>query len=121
VSAPEVGVSLRLLVIEGCPNVQPAAHLVSDVLGELGFSAEVPVEVVRDQESAERLGFVGSPTLLVDGVDPFQVDGGVPAVACRVYATPSGLAGLPDRDALRAVLRSAVSHAQHQRGAGTAG
>jgi hypothetical protein len=121
VSGSEVGVRLRLLVIEDCPNALPAADLVAGVLDELGSGAVVPVEVVRDQESAERLGFLGSPTLLVDGVDPFRVDGGVPAVACRVYATPSGLAGLPDREALRAVLRKAFSHEQHQRRASTTG
>lgn len=39
--------------------------------------------------------FVGSPTILIDGVDPFGVAGQSPAFACRVYATPAGLSGVP--------------------------
>ena len=40
---------------------------------------------------AGRRGFVRSPTILIDGVDPFGVPGQSPVVACRVYVTPAGL------------------------------
>ena len=62
----------------------------------VGLGAQpVRVTVVNSQEQAEEQGFVGSPTIRIDGVDPFAVPGQSPAVACRVYATPSGLSGVP--------------------------
>lgn len=44
---------------------------------------------------AEELGFIGSPTVLVDGRDPFARGGEPVAMACRVFRTPDGLAGSP--------------------------
>jgi hypothetical protein len=51
--------------------------------------------VIASQEQAQERGFVGSPTILINGVDPFGAAGQSPAYACRVYATPAGLSGVP--------------------------
>jgi len=51
----------------------------------------------------------GSPTLLVDGRDPFTVPGTVPAVACRLYKGENGRAeGAPAVPALNQVLEHAT-------------
>lgn len=55
----------------------------------------VRISVIASQQQAEEREFVGSPTILVDGVDPFAVAGQSAAFACRVYATPAGLSGVP--------------------------
>jgi hypothetical protein len=52
-------------------------------------------------------GFVGSPTILVDGRDPFAGAEASFGMTCRVYQTPDGLAGSLTPDQLRGVLRSA--------------
>lgn len=98
--------ALELLVIAGCPNVEPAARLLREVLTEVGLAdLDIPVEVITDQAGAQARGFVGSPTVLVAGVDPFAVPGAPPALACRVFRTPDGrLTGLPDRTALKAAI-----------------
>ncbi|MCX4965819.1 hypothetical protein OHA98_13415 [Streptomyces sp. NBC_00654] len=42
------------------------------------------VEVHDEAQAAER-GMNGSPTVLLDGVDPFAPAGAVPSVSCRLY------------------------------------
>jgi len=77
-----------------CPHVALARERVADALATAGREAVVAVEVVGTQEEAERWGFAGSPTILVDGVDPFPSDSG-PALACRRYPTEDGIQGAP--------------------------
>ena len=50
----------------------------------------VRTTVIASQVQAQERGFVGSPTILINGVDPFGVARQSPAYACRVYATPAG-------------------------------
>jgi hypothetical protein len=65
------------------------------------------LERVETPEDAERLRFIGSPTILLDGEDPFA-EGTEPSfgLTCRVYHTPDGLAGTPTLEQLRTVLRA---------------
>lgn len=96
---------IDLLVVPDCPNETPARDLLSAILAEQGLSAEVFTTVVSTPDDAQSRGFTGSPTFLIDGVDPFEQDGAHVGLACRVYRTAHGLAGLPDRDALTSALR----------------
>jgi hypothetical protein len=43
----------------------------------------------------KRVQFAGSPTILLDGLDLFPAGEPVSELMCRVYATPTSLAGLP--------------------------
>ena len=102
-------VMVELLVVADCPNQGSAAGLVRGVLDGLGMDEmPVPVRVVHSRVEAEQCGFSGSPTILIDGIDPFAEPGAQPALACRLYATSTGLTGLPDEAALRAAIRAAV-------------
>lgn len=65
---------------------------------------QVVTRVIADLPEAERLGRAGSPTFLLDGRDPFAEPGLAPGLACRVYRTSHGLAGLPERDQLHRAL-----------------
>jgi hypothetical protein len=56
--------------------------------------------LVETPEDAERLGFVGSPTILIDGHDPFARRDELPRMACRVFSTPNGLEGSPSVEQL---------------------
>jgi hypothetical protein len=56
------------------------------------------LERVETAEDAERLRFIGSPTILVDGRDPFAGVAAPFGLTCRVYRTPEGLAGSPTLD-----------------------
>ena len=50
----------------------------------------------------------GSPTILLDGVDPFAAAGAAPTVSCRIYRGPDGAAdGAPSVQDLTAALSAA--------------
>jgi hypothetical protein len=93
---------IELLVIPDCPHTEPALRLVQDALTELGLDGVLPrVTVVA---SAAARGFTGSPTILIDGTDPFGSSLPVSGLACRVYPGPSGL---PSPSSVLAALAAA--------------
>jgi hypothetical protein len=94
--------NIRVLAFEGCPNDQPTIALIEEVLRELGIEAEVNrVEV--SEENAERLRFLGSPTVQIDGVDiePAARERTGFGMSCRTY---SGGKGVPSRELLEAAI-----------------
>jgi hypothetical protein len=100
---------IMVLHIAGCPNLGLARARLTEALDRLGLAATVAERVVADADEAVTLGFGGSPTLLVDGRDPFPAAG--PAgLACRLYPSPSGPQGAPTVDALVEALRSCTAH-----------
>ena len=99
-------VEVTIQFFSGCPNWQEALSRVREAAREAGVSVTVTTVPVQTKAAADRLGFIGSPTVLVDGVDPFAVAGAVPALACRVYRTDAGVDGAPTVDQLTEVLRA---------------
>ncbi len=98
---------VTLRYFDGCPNWQTAYERLRRVMREEGLSVEPVLERVETAEDAERLRFVGSPTILLDGRDPFAAAGERFGLSCRVYPTPDGLAGSPTVEQLRRAIRSA--------------
>ncbi len=94
-----------LLYFDGCPHCTVAGQRLATALAEVGRGGESLRRVlVETPDDADRLGFVGSPTILVGGKDPFATGAEQPALACRVYDTPDGLAGSPTHEQLVEVL-----------------
>lgn len=93
---------LELLYFDDCPNWKVAAQRLDVVAGRCGLS--VDRRLVTTPEEAEAARFCGSPTILVDGEDPFASGGEPFGLACRVYQTPDGPAGSPTTGQLEAVL-----------------
>jgi len=94
---------IALLYFDDCPNWKVVDERLSAIAAE---RAELTVtrHLVETLEEAERVGFHGSPSILVDGVDVFaEPDAGV-GLSCRVYRTPAGLAGTPTVEQLRTAL-----------------
>lgn len=97
---------VELLVVPDCPHEKPAAAQLRSALDDIGLTAvDIERTVIATEEDAQRRGFVGSPTILLNGVDPFDVPGQRVAVACRIYP---GSGGLPDVSALRQALERAA-------------
>jgi hypothetical protein len=95
-----------LRYVEGCASWVAAHALLREVLDSTGHTdVVVRLERVGSPEEAGRLSFVGSPTILVDGRDPFEVPGAMAGLACRLYRTPDGLRGVPTREQLVDALR----------------
>ena len=88
---------IEVLYLEGCPHHQPAVELVHRVLREEGVAAEVQEVHVPDEATARALGFLGSPTIRVNGVDVELAarsshDYGI---LCRTYVVSGRRQGLP--------------------------
>ncbi len=95
---------IEVLYFEGCPNLEPTLELARRVAKELGVDAAVRAIEVRDQQEAERLQFLGSPSVRVHGVD---IEPGADArteyaLSCRVYEN----SGVPPKQLLVAALKS---------------
>ncbi|MGH9150076.1 MAG: hypothetical protein ACRD0D_08965 [Acidimicrobiales bacterium] len=56
-------------------------------------------------EAADAAGFRGSPTILLDGRDPFAEGEAQVGLSCRRYHTEAGVEGAPSQAQLAAVLR----------------
>jgi len=99
-------VELELLVVPDCPNEAEAIAAVQAAARQVGLGeVVVRTTVIDSDEQARGHGFAGSPTFLIDGVDPFAEPGAPIGVACRMYLTKGGgPAGVPDLAQLRAAL-----------------
>ncbi len=97
---------VRLLYFEGCPNWHVAEARLEEALAEVGADpASVIYQQVTTAEQAEALGFRGSPTILVDGTDPFADPKAPTGLACRIYRTGTGVQqAAPTVEQLQAVL-----------------
>ncbi len=98
--------TVTLLHIAECPNWEHAGVRLRTALDAVGRAGEhIEYVLLRTQEEAARYPFAGSPTVLIDGEDPFAHGGTMSELACRVYQTEDGLAGSPTVAELKAVLR----------------
>jgi glutaredoxin len=100
------GPRVELFVIPDCPYATLAETLLRSTLNELGLSG-VPVRTTVIATSAEaiRRGFMGSPSIEINGIDPWAQPDGAPALACRLYPSSTGL---PTQHSLARALCSAV-------------
>jgi hypothetical protein len=78
-------VEVELLLVPGCPHAQPAEELLGSALRAAGLgSTPILVSVIDSQRAAELRGFVGSPTIHINGHDPFAKPGrATTRSACR--------------------------------------
>jgi hypothetical protein len=106
-----VDVDVELVVVPDCPHAAAAQELLRTALDVAGLPRTgVRVSVIESRREAEERGFAGSPTILINGVDPFAEPGRPSALACRVYPGPAGPSWLPPADELtRALIRSAAA------------
>jgi hypothetical protein len=98
---------ITLLYFDDCPNWKVTDERLSAIAAERADLTVTrhPVDTLAE---AERVGFHGSPSVLIDGVDVFaEPDAGV-GLSCRVYRTPDGPAGAPTSAQLRTALTTAA-------------
>ena len=98
---------IEVLYFDGCPNHKPAIERVRQVLAEEGLSAEVLEVNVSEPSIAQKVGFLGSPSIRVNGLD---VEPGARrelayGMMCRPDAVNGRTEGLPSREMLRQAMR----------------
>jgi hypothetical protein len=111
-------VNVEVLWWEGCPSTERALTAVREALADLGLEGvEVRMREVHTDADAEEAGFVGSPTILIDGVDLVPAPADEPiSLSCRVYRRRDGrVSPIPDPDDLREALREAAERAEVKR------
>lgn len=86
---------VQLLHFDQCPNWTVADARLHEALALLGVVVEVEKALVTTPEQAEEWGFHGSPSVLIDGDDPFAEPSTPVGLSCRLYPTPEGLRGSP--------------------------
>ncbi len=98
------GKKVEVLYLEGCPNHSETVETAYSVVDELGIEAEIVEVEVNTLEDAERLRFLGSPSVHVDGVDiePEARTSSAYAFACRTYGAGEGV---PPRALIVAALQ----------------
>lgn len=97
---------ITIRYFEGCPNWRVALERAREAVDRADVhGVEVGFERVETAEEAERVGFRGSPTVLIDGRDPFADRDASPGLSCRVFATELGPQGSPSVVQLREALQ----------------
>ncbi len=95
---------IALLYFDGCPNHHDTLTLLNALLSEAGWNGDVRRLNIDTPELAEAMSFRGSPTVLIDGEDPF-LDAQAPVgLTCRIYPTDEGYQGTPPEPVLRAAI-----------------
>ena len=102
---------VQLLYIDGCPNWTLAEERLRQALEIVGVPATIERCLVDTQQAAERLHFVGSPSILLDGRDPFPFpsSSGTYGMTCRIYDTPEGLSGVPITEQFAEAVKEAAT------------
>jgi Domain of unknown function (DUF2703) len=107
--------NVELVWWEGCPSTSRALEAVRSALSELGMAdVEVQMREIETDDDAHAAGFVGSPTILIDGKDlvPAAEDEPI-GLSCRVYRRRDGrVSPTPDPDDLREALERAARRAE---------
>ena len=100
------GPLVEVLYFGGCPNHEKAAEVAERIAAELGLRPQLRLVNVADPEAAERLRFLGSPTVRVGGrdVEPGADERTDYALSCRVFRTERGFSGQPDEHWIRDAL-----------------
>lgn len=86
---------VRLLYFDGCPHWMVAHERLRAAMAQVGTETPIEQVLIESPQDAEANAFIGSPTIRVDGRDPFARGDEQVGLACRLYATPEGPAGSP--------------------------
>ena len=96
---------VEVLTVTECPHREMTLDRVRQALDRVGASQVVVTErVIDDPGVAVDAGMHGSPTVLIDGHDPFTAAGVEASVSCRLLPTVSGFDNAPSVEDLVAAL-----------------
>jgi hypothetical protein len=102
---------IEVLHFDECPNYGPTVDRVKEALRQEAQVADVVEVNVPDEATARSLGFLGSPSIRIDGID---IDPPARAskqfgLMCRTYSDAGKQVGIPPLDLIRNALREAAN------------
>jgi hypothetical protein len=97
---------VELLWWNGCPSWPQALEQLREAMAAAGLEPDgIEMREVPTDDDAGRLGFVGSPTIRVDGEDVVPPGDEPTGLTCRIYRLRDGrVSPLPDPQDLREAL-----------------
>ncbi len=97
---------VEVLYFEGCPNHAPTVERVREALQSENETADVQEIEVRTQGEAESLGFLGSPSVRINGFDiePEARSLKSYGLSCRTYLSGPTRSGVPSSELIRLAL-----------------
>jgi hypothetical protein len=101
-------VTIEILYFDSCPSWRRTEEDVRRVIADAGLEERTSVRLVevKTDDDAQRLRFLGSPTVRVDGtdVDRSAVGATTFGLQCRVYEYDGRLSGTPPPEWIRIAL-----------------
>lgn len=98
-------VRIDIVYTADCTSWEQTAFLVDQVLTDLGLQGEYFYWLCEDEDQAWEWDFIGSPTVLIDGKDPFRSPGEEPGLRLRTYfSAEKGMVAHPTYEMLRSFL-----------------
>lgn len=90
-----------------CTSWRQTVQMLTQAANELSLSVLISSRQVASDREAMELGFIGSPTVLIDGADPWPMPNAPAGLRLRPYFGPEGMLDGPSYDMIRAALRAA--------------
>lgn len=108
-----IDVKVEVLYFKGCPNHKPVVEQVRQALRSEQINVPVYEVEVADAAMAQRVGFLGSPSVRIDGLDVEPEAHGLQTFGfgCRTYSDSGGRRfGLPSIGTIRQALTEASTY-----------
>lgn len=98
---------IKFLYFEDCPSHDEGLERLRSVMHEMGIHTDIEVIKVESDEQAQKLHFVGSPTIQINGQDIVPIPTNAHYfLTCRAYRLEDGrISPLPSREMIRSALR----------------
>jgi hypothetical protein len=101
-------VRVSFLYSENCPSHDEALIRLRKCVKSEGVEADIEIVKVETIEDAQRLKFVGSPTIMVNGRDIDPPTTSYHDLTCRAYRLEDGrISPLPSETMIRKAIREA--------------
>lgn len=98
-------VKLEFQYFKDCPNHKKMSNNITEAIKESEDKIELIKILVEDEQTAKKVSFRGSPTLLINGED---IEGITrpenPSLACRFYVN-----GIPSSDEIRKIVLQTIN------------
>lgn len=101
---------VEFLYAEDCPNRYAALKILERTLREVSLPYRIEKILVASEDDAQRLHFVGSPSIRVNGIDvePNASDSEF-SLCPRLYTTRDGFRGHPSAELILAAIETLKS------------
>lgn len=103
-----MSLQIDILYTDDNTDWQTAGELVRQALDALQLEASICYQAVSSDREAFELNFIGSPTVLIDGEDPWPMPKAPAGLRLRPYFSPEGMSDTPTYAMIVEALRKHV-------------